>query len=242
MYVWLMLVLLLAGCTRKDEVTSYFKADAKTAGLLKGRAVFVGKRPALRTVDLDQDPDCVRAHGKRVVADESFVESNSGLANVFVYIKSGLEGKAFEPPKAAVPIDQKRCWFQPRIIGIQTSQSLRVSNSDPVTHNIHPMAQINREWNQSQSQGASPLSRRFTRREIMIPVKCNIHGWMRAFIGVVEHPYFAVTGREGAFEIKDVPPGDYTLAAWHEKLGVQEVPITVAASGTVQTAFRFKGE
>jgi hypothetical protein len=117
-----------------------------------------------------------------------------------------------------------------------------VTNSDPVTHNIHPRAHVNREWNQSQAEGSAPLERKFSQPEIMIRVKCNIHSWMHAFIGVVDNPYFAVTGADGTFELKNVPPGEYTIEAWQEELGVAVQRITVAPSGKAEAVFTFKGE
>jgi hypothetical protein len=117
---------------------------------------------------------------------------------------------------------------------------LQVINSDPVTHNIHPMAEINREWNHSQGAGDPPIARRFIKPEIMIRVKCNIHSWMHAFIGVLNHPYFAVSKDDGSFEIKNLPPGTYTIAVWQEKLGTQEQQVTVAAHGNAEANFTFK--
>jgi hypothetical protein len=125
-------------------------------------------------------------------------------------------------------------------LGIQVGQILKVVNSDPVTHNIHPMAEINRAWNHSQGAGDPPIERKFTKPEIMIPVKCNIHSWMHAFIGVVDNPYFAVSGDNGKFEIRNLPPGTYTLAVWQEKLGTQEQQITVPPSGNAEGNFTFK--
>jgi hypothetical protein len=127
-------------------------------------------------------------------------------------------------------------------LGIQTGQKLQVTNSDPVTHNIHPLAVINREWNHSQAQGDEPIGRKFLKAEVMIRVKCNIHSWMHAFIGVVDHPYFAVTGVSGLFEIPNVPPGDYVIEAWHETFGVREQKITIPPSGKIEMKFEFKGE
>ena len=190
----------LSGCsqntTKKAESTpeptvSYFKVDPATAGTVKGKIQFTGHKPAPQKIEMDEDPQCARMHQGAKVSDESLeVNSKGGVANVFVYVKTGLEGKKFEPPAAPVTIDQNGCWFKPRVIGIQTGQTLRVTNSDPVTHNIHPLAQVNREWNHSQSQGDPPLTRRFVRQEIMIPVKCNIHHWMRAYIGAVAASLF----------------------------------------------------
>ena len=162
------------------------------------------------------------------------------MANAFVYIKSGLEGKSFEVPANPVTIDQNGCWFHPRVFGIQVGQVLKVVNSDPVTHNIHPMAQVNREWNHSQGADDPPLARKFTKPEIMIAVKCNIHSWMHAFIGVLDHPYFAVSGDDGTFEIKNLPPGTYTLAVWTETLGTQERQLTIDPHGKAEANFTFK--
>jgi hypothetical protein len=240
-------VVVLTGCSgpAKKEAgePSYFKVDPATAGVLTGKIHFTGKKPAGKTIDMDQDPECAKAHGNKPVVDEPVVAGSGGaLANVFVYIKSGLEGKTFEAPSTPVTIDQKGCQFHPRVVGIQTNQPFDVTNSDPVTHNIHPVAEVNREWNHSQAPGDPPLARKFVRPEIMIRVKCNVHNWMRAWVGVVDHPYFAVTGEDGSFEIRNVPPGKYTIAAWQEVLGTQEQPVTVAPSGTTDTAFTFRGE
>jgi hypothetical protein len=128
------------------------------------------------------------------------------------------------------------------VLGIQTNQTLEVINSDPVTHNIHPMAEINREWNHSQGPGDDPLHRRFIKPEVMIKVKCNIHSWMRAFIGVVDSPYFAVSKDDGTFEIGNLPPGTYTVAVWQENLGTQEQQITVSPHTNAVTNFTFKGK
>jgi plastocyanin len=188
------------------------------------------------------DPACVEAHGGKAYDESVVVNPNGTLANVFIYVKSGLEGKTFQVPDALVTIDQKGCWFHPRVLGIQVGQKLSVINSDPVTHNIHPMAQINREWNHSQGQGDPPLSRKFLKPEIMIRVKCNIHSWMHAFIGVVDNPYYAVTGTDGTFQLPNLPPGDYVLEAWHEKLGTQQIKVTVPASAKIESGFTFKRE
>jgi plastocyanin len=242
----------LAGCARTtqkpqaeaktEKPPAYFHVDPGTAGSIAGIIRFTGKKPRPKLIDMSGDPACVEAHHGKAYEESLVVNPNGTVAGVFIYIKSGLEGKQFEIPTSPVTIDQRGCSFQPRVLGIQAGQPLLITNSDPVTHNIHPLAQVNREWNHSQGQGEPPLTRRFPRPEVMIPVKCNIHSWMHAFIGVVAHPYYAVTGADGTFQIPNVPPGDYALEVWHETLGVQDRNITLAPSGKVEADFTLKGE
>ena len=188
---------------------------------------------------MSSDPACVTAnHGK--VYDDALVLGKSGqLANAVIYIKTGLEGKTFEPPAAAVTMDQRGCWFRPRVLGVQTGQELDIVNSDPVTHNIHPMAMLNREWNHTQGPGDPPMTRKFLKPEF-IPVKCNIHNWMHASIAVFDTPYFAVSAADGTFTLPNLPPGTYTLVLWHEKLGAQEQQVTISPHTTTPVTFTLK--
>jgi len=204
-----------------------FQVDPSTAGTITGVIHYQGPRPVHKLIDMSDDPACVAAH-KGKAYDESLMVGRGGtLNNAFVYIKSGLEGKHFAVPTTPVVIEQKGCWFHPRVLGIQTNQTFQVVNSDELTHNIHPMAEVNREWNHSQGPGDPPMNRRFVKAEVMIPVKCNIHSWMHAYIGVLDHPYFAVSKEDGSFEIANLPPGTYTLAVWHEGLGTKEQQVTL---------------
>lgn len=220
----------------------YFHVDPATAGTVKGKIVLGrGKaKPARTVISMASDAGCQQAHGGKPVYDESVVIGpNGGVANVFVYVKTGLEDKNFEVPKETVTLDQHGCLFVPRILGMQAGQMLDVKNSDPVSHNIHPMPTNNREFNEQQSPQAPDIEHKFPRADVMIPVKCNVHSWMHAYIGVVSHPYFFVTGPDGAFELKNVPPGDYTLAYWHEKYGEGTSPVHLGASGTVDLALDY---
>jgi plastocyanin len=221
--------------------TPAFKVDPTTAGFITGTVKYSGPKPKAKVIDQSSDPACVAAH-KGKIYDESLVTTKGGLGNAFVYISKGLEGKTFATPTTSVTIDQAGCWFRPHVVGLQTGQTLDVVNSDPVTHNIHPMAHINREWNHSQGPGDPPMHRTFTKQEIMIPVKCNIHGWMHAFIGVVDHPYFTVTKDDGTYTLPNLPPGTYTVTVWHETLGTQETTVTIAASAKAEANLAFKGK
>lgn len=243
------LLLLLAACAPAPKPAEpappapvVFQVDPATAGVIRGTIKFTGKKPAAKKISLDADAQCVKLHPGGIITEEGVIlAANGAVGNVFVYLKSGLEGKQFATPKEPVVIDQKGCWFAPRVLGMQTGQPLKVTNSDPVTHNIHPQPQKNRDWNQSQSPEDPPLQRKFTAPEIMIPIKCNVHNWMHAWLGVLDHPYFAVTGTDGSFEIRSVPPGNYTVAVWQETLGADEQPVTLAPSAKTDLTFTFKG-
>ena len=246
------LAVVLAGCgsekkteekaaEKAAETSAVTKVDPATAATISGKVTFTGKAPARKVIQMGEEAACVRMHHGPVYTEEVVVNPNGTLANVFVYVKTGLEGKNFETPKEPVSIEQTGCSFKPHVIGIQTGQTFAVVNKDPVTHNIHPMPKDNLEWNQGQAPGAPNLERVFSRPEIMIPVKCNVHAWMRSYIGVVAHPYFAVTGEDGSFSLKGLPPGEYTVAAWQEKYGAQEQKVTVGPSATQTVAFSFSG-
>ena len=244
---------LMGGCSRKPAneaatniaakpAVSDYKGDAANAGSVTGSVRFIGNKPAPKMIDMSSDPACVEAHHGKAFDESLMIGPKGAVGNAFVYIKSGLEGKNFEPPTTPVVIDQRGCWFHPRVLGIQTNQPLQVINSDPVTHNIHPMAVVNREWNHSQGPEDPPITRKFLKPEVMIPVKCNIHSWMHDYIGVLDHPYFAVTAPDGSFEIKNLPAGTYTIGVWQEKLGTQEQTITVSPQQTATADFMFKAK
>ena len=228
--------------TPAKPAVSYYKVDAANAGSVRGTVRFGGKKPAPKVIDMSSDPACVEAHHGKAFDESLMIGPKGAVGNAFVYIKSGLEGKNFEPPTTPVVIDQRGCWFHPRVLGIQTNQPLQVINSDPVTHNIHPMAEVNREWNHSQGPDDPPIARKFLKPEVMIPVKCNIHSWMHDYIGVLDHPYFAVTAPDGSFEIKNLPAGTYTIGVWQEKLGTQEQTITVSPQQSATAEFTFKAK
>lgn len=169
------------------------------------------------------------------------VNDNGTLANVFVYVKSGLEGKTFATPSEKVVLDQKNCRYHPHILGVQTNQIIIIRNSDDLLHNIHPMPKNSRGFNVGQPKQGMETEKSFPAAEIMVPVSCDVHGWMSAYIGVVDHPYFAVTGSDGSFSLPNLPPGEYTIEAWHEQYGTQEMKVTVGEKQQVTADFTFSG-
>jgi plastocyanin len=219
--------LLLAGCAPKPP--------ASLSGVIR----FTGEVPPGKRISMAAEEDCEKLHASPAVEQTVVAGPDGALANAFVYIKSGLEGKKFPPPEQAVVLDQKGCMFVPRVIALQTGQTLAVKNSDPVSHNIHPMPKNNRDWNQQQPPGAPDLRRRFGFAEAMIPVKCNVHAWMRTYIGVLDHPYFAVTPADGRFEWANLPPGEYQIAVWHETLGEKTMRIALFPGARESVAVAF---
>ncbi len=215
--------------------------DLSQAGSVSGMVSFGGDTPKNARLRMDADPVCVKEHSGIVRSQDVLIGDGGALINTFVWVKSGLEQYGFDTPSDPVTLDQKGCIYTPHVLGIQTRQKLHVLNSDGTTHNVHPLPRNNREWNQSQRAKGKPLVRSFPRAEVMIPVKCNVHPWMKAYIGVVPHPYYAVTGTDGAFSIENLPPGDYVIEAWHEKFGVQEQQVTVQASEAKEVSFEFSG-
>lgn len=213
--------------------------ELATAATLTGKVIYQDGKPRRRRIRMDADAACVRLHRGRVFSQQVVVNDNGTLRYVLVYIKEGLGNRAFPTPKEPVVLDQKGCVYSPHVVGAQTNQEIQILNSDPTTHNVHPVPRVNREWNTSMPPGADKLIRKFPREEVAIPVKCNIHPWMRSYIAVLKHPYFAVSGEDGSFEIKNLPPGDYTLAAWQEKYGTVEQKITVGPKETKTVEFVF---
>jgi len=209
--------------------------DPATVATVNGTVKFDGAAPKAAKIDMSQDPGC-----KGTNQAETVVVGNGDLANVFVYVKDGLGNRTFDVPKDAIVLDQKGCQYHPHVLGVMAGQTVQIKNDDPTTHNIHPTPKDNREWNESQPPSSPALEKTFAREEIMLPVKCNQHPWMKMYVNVVKSPFYAVTGADGKFEIKGLPPGDYTLAFVHEKYPEQDQKVTLAAkdSKTVDVTFK----
>ena len=239
---------LLIGCSKKEEAPAAQPAAAPTAAApaatpidpntvasVSGTVKLDGAPPKAAKIDMSQDAACKGSN-----TAETIVVEGGNMANVFVYVKDGLGTRTFDVPKDSVTLDQKGCQYHPHVLGVMTGQNIEIKNDDQTTHNIHPTPADNREWNESQPPAAAPLEKSFSREEIMLPVKCNQHPWMRMYINVVKSPFYAVTGPDGKYEIKGLPPGDYTIAFVQEKLGEQTQKVTLAAkdSKTVDQSFK----
>jgi|SRR5438270_3273896 hypothetical protein len=212
-------------------------SDSNTS--LAGQVKFEGSLPKPAVINMTSDPKCAMQHKGTVMADDVVSGTGGGLENVIVFVVSGLGTRTFDVPSNPVTIQQKGCMYSPHVVALQTNQKLEVLNSDNTSHNIHPTPAHNREWNKFQPPG-SPLEETFAREEVAIPVRCNLHPWMHSYIAVFDHPFFAVTGKDGAFQLPSLPPGEYTLEAWHERLGTLTQKITIAPGETKKIDFVFK--
>ena len=215
-------------------------ANISAAAAVMGTVRLEGQASKGKPINMVKEPVCVKAHPAPALTEEVVTGPDNALQNVIVYVSEGLPSSSFDPPSGPAVIDQKACIYHPHVIALQTNQKLRIVNSDPTSHNIHPLPRNNREWNRSQPPGMPPLEESFAREEIVIPVKCNVHPWMRSYIAVFKHPFFSVTGSNGRFDLKNLPPGNYTIAAWHEKYGTQTQQVSIAVGETKTLDFVFR--
>jgi plastocyanin len=237
--------LVAAGCKKQPTAApqeQYTAIDMSTAGTITGKVHYTKTPPKPVEIDMAQDPACTLSG---VNYSEGTMANNGGLANVFIYVKDGLGNKIYAAPTQAVDIDQKGCKYVPHVVGVMVGQAVRFTNSDPTMHNIHmtPTVQGNQAVDISQApsggQGGAKDERRFSQPELMIPVRCNNHPWMQAFINVAPNPFYAVSDGSGKFTIHGLPPGTYTIVADQENLGEQTATVTVAAQQTVTQDFSY---
>jgi len=243
-----------AACSKSESGTNK-EGGSETAaapysgptGTISGVISFTGTPPAPKKIDTSADAVCSQKV-PNLTTDDTVVKDGK-LANTFIYIKEGTVdgGKkigeySWATPTTAVQLDQNGCHYKPHVIGIMVNQDLSVTNSDATQHNIHPTPKLNAEWNQTQPNGAAPIVKKFNRQEVLIPVKCNQHPWMKAYIGVTKTPFYAVSGEDGTFQIKGVPPGTYTVVAWREggaEGSTKTMEVKVAANGSAKADFAF---
>jgi plastocyanin len=215
------------------------KVDTATAGDVQGVVSLDGVAPKNEPIKMNADPVCMKEN-KSPQFQETYEATDGKLANVFVYVKDGLGNYVYDMPTEPAKIDQKECRYHPHVFGMRVGQALEIVNSDPTLHNIHAMPKANAEFNNGQPIQGMKMNHVFDKKEVMIPFKCDVHGWMNAYVGVLDHPYFAVTDKDGKFQLKSLPPGTYTIEAWQEKLGTQEAKVTLGQKETKDVNFTFK--
>jgi len=227
-----------AGCGKEETAAPSGPVwkPAGNEGSITGSISFTGAVPVPSKLDMSNDSKC---EGENFL--DNVVVKDGKLQNVFVFVKSGAPQATFETPADAVTLDQKGCKYVPRVLGIQAGQPLKIVNSDSTNHNIHPLPRVNREFDDSQVAGQGPIIRKFKHPEAIFPVKCNQHSWMKAYIAVLAHPFFAVSDSNGAFTIKGLPPGEYEIEAWHERYGAKQARIKVTEKADTKADFTFDG-
>ncbi len=233
----------VVGCGDDDDAPAQaaqaeMPFDVATAGHVQGMVMFEGTPPPPVSLDMSSEPEC-DDHWNGQTQREEVAVQDGHLANVFVYVKEGLEDLTFPTPQQAVVIDQVGCAYTPHVSGVMPGQTLTLRNSDPVMHNVNASPQVNRPFNFSQPAQNMETNRTFTSPEVMIPLRCDVHGWMQAYVGVVAHPYHAATAQAGTFDLSELPPGDYVIEAWHPRLGTQEEQVTVETGQTAEVSFTF---
>ncbi len=242
------LALLAVACTRKEQTSGGGRQAtpglARRAALgsarVTGQVTLVGKAPENPVIDMAEEPKCKSKYATAPRQEIIAVNSNGTLANVFVYVTSGVPADAeYAPPTTPAVIDQQGCLYHPRVFGIMVGQPLEIKNDDPLLHNIKALGNANRPFNISQPAAGMSTERTFSAPEVMLPLECNVHGWMHAYGGVLPHPFFATTGSDGRFTINNLPPGTYEIAAWHEKYGTQTATVTVQDSATKTVDFTY---
>ena len=225
----------LAACGGEDERARrpVTPLDHTSTGVIRGAVRLDGPAPPATMVSMGGIPECAALHTGPVGSGDVVVHDGA-VENAFVYLKEGLGDRVFAVPDAPVVVDQGGCLFRPRVAGAMVGQPIRFTNADAVLHNVHGTPGASSAWNFGLPVKGSERTVRVTHPEVMIHVRCDLHPWMHAYLGVLDHPYFAVTGGDGTFTLADVPPGHYVVAVWHERLGTREIPVTLEPRATAE--------
>src|SRR5678815_2167046 len=237
----------LVACGDTGQKPPPVPADAIPAGTvlgsasIMGRATYSGPAMAPAEINMSSDATCKAGHEGEPRKEDLVVGDGGALKYVFVRVTTGLEGRHFAPPAEPVVLDQRGCTYRPHVVGIQVGQQLTLLNSDPTLHNIHTTSLANKPFNFGMSVEGQKSPRFFSAPEVMIKTKCDVHPWMAAWIGVVEHPFFAVTGEDGRFTLKGLPAGEYTIEAWSETLGTKKTVVKVSDGESKEVSFVFPG-
>jgi hypothetical protein len=212
----------------------------QATGIIQGKVTLTGTPPKSQVIDMSKEPECVKLNPKQRATEDTIVGPGDSLENVVVFISAGAPA-ATSPPTVQVVMNQQNCHYTTRILAFQVEQEVKITNSDPLTHNIHPMPVTNREWNKVQLKGSAPIASSFSKPEF-IPVKCNLHPWMRAYFAVMGNSHFAVTRQDGLFTLPDLPPGKYTVTAWHETYGTRNQEITLVGGQQLTVDFAYSAK
>jgi len=210
------------------------------AATISGKVTYTGTPAKSKTIDMSKEPSCAKQHTTPVTTEGVVTGPNNTLANVVIYVSAGASDDS-SAPSQAVTFTQKGCQYIPHVIALRTGQELKVVNEDQTSHNIHPMAKVNREWNKSQPPGTPPLSEKFDKEEF-IPVKCNVHPWMHGYFAVLKTFALCYSGEDGSFKLPDLPAGKYTITAWQEDYGAQTQDVTISGNETKTLDFAFKAK
>lgn len=221
-------------------VAVMYSGTAFAASSVTGTVTFDGKVPNLKPLAMDADPACAKMHGKPVPGEMLVLGPGNTMGNILVWVSKGLPaGKTWPAPKTPVTLDQKGCVYVPHVMGIMVGQPYRILNSDGILHNVHALPKINRGFNRPMPATVKESSATFDKAEPVFQIKCDVHPWMSAYVGVFAHPFFSTTKADGKFTISGLDPGTYEITAWHERLGTQTATVTVAANETKTQSFKF---
>ncbi len=230
----------LAGAVTAQAATAAKKSQSGNTGQITGKIYFHGQKPQIHPINMGKDSVCATLHTGSIYPQDGDVNADGTLPNAFIYVKHSSATLSSTPPRNPVTLTQKGCEYEPHVLGVMVGQPFEVINLDPTTHNIHVMAKTNREWNVSQQPGSPSVVRKFQHPEVMIPVRCNVHPWMKAYIGVLDNPFYAVTGNDGSFTIKGLPAGNYTIEVWTAAFGTQERNLVVHTGESTTADFTFE--
>src|SRR3954447_10085115 len=219
---------------------SLWPGIAAAASTITGIITFDGKAPALRPIAMDADPDCAKKHSGPVANEMLALGNGNTMGNVMVFVSKGLPaGKTYPPPTTPVTIDQNGCQYKPHVMDIMVGQPYRILNSDGILHNIHTLPKVNASFNKGMTATVKEVTTNFPKAETMFNIKCDVHPWMNAFVGVFTHPFYSITSTDGKFTIAGLDPGTYEITAWQERLGTQTASVRVAPSETKTQPFKF---
>ena len=226
----------------KESSAPLATVDSSTAGSITGTVTLDGTPPTSKPIDMSQSSACVQANPTPVVPPMVVVGDQGALANVVVYVKDGLGHYRFEAPQTPAVLGQRNCMYEPHVMALMIGEPFEIENNDPTMHNVHPMPKHNRQWSNSQPAGSAPLKSVFARPEFAMPVLCNVHPWMRAFVFVFDNPYYAVTSRAGTFALPNLPPGTYTIEAWQENYSAEDQTVTLGPKQSKAISFVFHAD